>query len=562
MRKDSDNVRLLEPGEAPAKRKILVVEDNELNLEILSSFLEEKFDVILAENGEEGLKILGEHYRELSVVLLDICMPVCDGFEFLRRRNKDKLLSTIPVIVMTGSNSKDAEIQCLDLGAVDFIPKPYNFKIVMGRINSVIKLRESVLTLTAVEHDELTGIYTRQAFFYHAKTLLKAKAEERFHLIVADIRDFKLINSSYGDKIGDEVLCYLAKTYTKMFKDGLVSRYGSDQFVCMTYGDWDLSLETMKKLTEEIAENAPIPNLMIKYGVYEDVDTSLPISVICDRGFMAIRSIRDNYEHSIAYYTEEMNQKQMQDRALENRFESAISNKEFVAYFQPKYDVKTEKIVGAESLVRWINSDGSMVMPGDFIPLYERDGLIVRLDEYIFRHVCEFQRELMEKGQELLPISVNLSRASIHHIGVVDRYVEIVKETGIPFSCVSIELTETATLNNVKIRDFTERLVNAGFALHMDDFGSGYSSLITLSELPFNTLKIDKSLVDCIGQQKGRMVVQQVIILAHGLGMNVIAEGVETAEQVELLREMECDDIQGFYYSRPLPREEFIKKLG
>ena len=562
MRKDSDNVRLLEPGEAPAKRKILVVEDNELNREILSSFLEEKFDVILAENGEEGLKILGEHYRELSVVLLDICMPVCDGFEFLRRRNKDKLLSTIPVIVMTGSNSKDAEIQCLDLGAVDFIPKPYNFKIVVGRINSVIKLRESVLTLTAVEHDELTGIYTRQAFFYHAKTLLKAKAEERFHLIVADIRDFKLINSSYGDKIGDEVLCYLAKTYTKMFRDGLVSRYGSDQFVCMTYGDWDLSLETMKKLTEEIAENAPIPNLMIKYGVYEDVDTSLPISVICDRGFMAIRSIRDNYEHSIAYYTEEMNQKQMQDRALENRFESAISNKEFVAYFQPKYDVKIEKIVGAESLVRWINSDGSMVMPGDFIPLYERDGLIVRLDEYIFRHVCEFQRELMEKGQELLPISVNLSRASIHYIGVVDRYVEIVKETGIPLSCVPIELTETATLNNVKIRDFTERLVNAGFALHMDDFGSGYSSLITLSELPFNALKIDKSLIDCIGQQKGRMVVQQVIILAHGLGMNVIAEGVETAEQVELLREMECDDIQGFYYSRPLPREEFIKKLG
>ena len=562
MRKDSDNVRLLEPGEVPAKRKILVVEDNELNREILSSFLEEKFNVILAENGEEGLKILGEHYRELSVVLLDICMPVCDGFEFLRRRNKDKLLSTIPVIVMTGSNSKDAEIQCLDLGAVDFIPKPHNFKIVVGRINSVIKLRESVLTLTAVEHDELTGIYTRQAFFYHAKTLLKAKAEERFHLIVADIRDFKLINSSYGDKIGDEVLCYLAKTYTKMFRDGLVSRYGSDQFVCMTYGDWDLSLETMKKLTEEIAENAPIPNLMIKYGVYEDVDTSLPISVICDRGFMAIRSIRDNYEHGIAYYTEEMNQKQMQDRALENRFESAISNKEFVAYFQPKYDVKIEKIVGAESLVRWINSDGSMVMPGDFIPLYERDGLIVRLDEYIFRHVCEFQRELMEKGQELLPISVNLSRASIHYIGVVDRYVEIVKETGIPFSCVPIELTETATLNNVKIRDFTERLVNAGFALHMDDFGSGYSSLITLSELPFNTLKIDKSLIDCIGQQKGRMVVQQVIILAHGLGMNVIAEGVETAEQVELLREMECDDIQGFYYSRPLPREEFIKKLG
>ena len=430
MRKESDNIKLLEPGETSFKRKVLVVEDNELNRELLVSFLEEKFDVFSAENGEEGLKLLSEHYRELSVVLLDICMPVCDGFEFLRRRNTDKFLSNIPVIVMTGSHSKDAELQCLDLGAVDFIPKPYNFKIVMGRINSVIKLRESVMALTAVEHDELTGVYTRQAFFYHAKSLLKTRHGEKFHLIIADIRDFKLINSSYGEKVGDEILCYLAGAYTEMLKTGLVSRYGSDQFVCLTCDDYDLSPEAMAKIEEEIAENAPIPNLMVKYGVYQDLDKSLPVSVICDRGFMAIRSIRDNYECNIAYYTEKMKQKQMQDRSLENRFESAIRNKEFVAYFQPKYDVKTGKITGAESLVRWINPDGSMVMPGDFIPLYEKDGLIVKLDEYIFRYVCEFQRGLMEKGQELIPISVNLSRTSIHHSGVVERYVKIVEENG------------------------------------------------------------------------------------------------------------------------------------
>ena len=562
MRIDSDNERLLEPGEVHAKRKILVVEDNELNCEILSSFLEEKFEVLIAENGEEGLKILVEHYRELSVILLDICMPVCDGFEFIRRRNADRILSTIPVIVMTGSNSQDAELQCLDLGAVDFIPKPYNIKIVMGRINSVIKLRESVQMITAVENDELTGVYTRQAFFYHAKKLLKLKPDEKFHLVIADIRDFKLINSSYGEKMGDNILRYLAKVYTEMIKTGLVSRYGSDQFVCIAYGECDLSAETMMKLEKEIAGKAPIPNLMIKYGIYEDIDKSLPVSVICDRGFMAIRSIRDNYECSVAYYTEKMKQKQMRDRELENRFETAMSNGEFVAYFQPKYDVKTEKISGAESLVRWINPDGSMVMPGEFIPLYERDGLIVKLDEYIFRYVCEFQRERMERGQELLPISVNLSRASIHHSGVAERYMEIIKKNGIPFSCVPIELTETATLNRVVIRDFTERLVNAGFSIHMDDFGVGYSSLITLSELPFDTMKIDKSLIDGISQQKGRIVVLQGIILGHGLGMKVVAEGVESADQVELLREMECDDIQGFYYSRPLPKDEFIKKLG
>ena len=139
--------------------------------------------------------------------------------------------------------------------------------------------------------------------------------------------------------------------------------------------------------------------------------------------------------------------------------------------------------------------------------------------------------------------------------------MKIVEENGIPFSCVPVELTETATLNNVTIKNFTEELVNAGFELHMDDFGSGYSSLITLSELPFNTLKIDKSLIDCIHQCKGKMVVQQMIILAHGLGMKVVAEGVEIADQVKLLKEMECDNIQGFYYSRPLPMTEFVKRL-
>ena len=254
------------------RRKVLIVEDNELNREMLKATLEDEYDVLEAVNGEDGLQILSQNYKDISIVLLDVVMPVCDGFEFLRRRNTDKFLSTIPVIVMTGSNSKDAELQCLDLGAVDFIPKPYNFKLVMGRINSVIKLRESVMALTAVEHDELTGIYTRQAFFYHAKALLKAKAEEKFHLVVADIRDFKLINSSYGDKIGDQVLCYLARTYAKMMPHGLVSRYGSDQFVCLAYGDMDLSLDIMKRVTEEIAENAPIPNLMVKYGIYENID--------------------------------------------------------------------------------------------------------------------------------------------------------------------------------------------------------------------------------------------------------------------------------------------------
>ena len=552
---------LLKPGGTASKRKVLIVEDNELNREILSSVLSENFEVLMAEDGEEGLKLLAEHYRDLSVILLDICMPVCDGFEFLKRSQSDPLLASVPVIVTTGSNQPDVEIQCLDLGASDFIAKPYNSRVVIGRINSVIKLKESAQTLTAVEYDELTGLYTRQAFFYHAKTLIRLKPEENFHLIVADVRDFKLINSSYGEKVGDQMLCYLGRAFNKNHKLGLIARYGSDQFVCMTYGNIDLSPANVKGSLAKIAADAPVPNVRVKCGIYENIDKSQPISVLCDRGFLALKSIRDNYECNVAYYTREMNEKQNQNRVLENRFEEAIRDREFVVYFQAKYDVKTDKIVGAESLVRWINKDGSMVMPGDFIPLYERDGLIVRLDEYVFREVCRFQRDTMERGEELLPVSVNLSRASIHHSGVVERYVEIVKEYGIPPSCVPIELTETATLYNEQIRKFTDMLANEGFRLHMDDFGSGYSSLIILNELPFTTLKIDKSLIDYIEQDKGKKVVQQVINLAHGLDMDVIAEGVETLGQVKLLRKMECDNIQGFYYARPQPKDVYIEML-
>ena len=242
---------------------------------------------------------------------------------------------------------------------------------------------------------------------------------------------------------------------------------------------------------------------------------------------------------------------------MENEFDEAIRNEEFVVYLQPKYNVVTEEIAGAEALVRWKKKDGSMVSPGEFIPLYEKDGLIVRLDEYVFNKVCEIQKTLMRSGKKLIPISVNLSRASIHYENMILRYVHIVEENGIPFFAVPIELTETAALYNVQIKELTEKMVNAGFELHMDDFGSGYSSMTSLNQLPFDTLKLDKSLIDYIENSRGKEVIRHTIALAHSLGMQVLAEGVETASQVKILRELDCDEIQGFYYSRPVPWEEF-----
>lgn len=553
----SEMESILEPGGTASRRKLLIIEDNELNRKLLAELLEDSFDVMTAVNGEEGLKLLGENYRDISAVLLDVSMPICDGFQFLERIKGDVMLSSVPVIVITGSNRPEDEVRCLELGAVDFIRKPYNVRIVKGKINSVIKLRESAIVLSALEYDELTGLYIRQAFFHHAKTLMRFKQEEKFHVVVADVKNFKWINGTYGEKTGDQVLTYLGDTYKSHVHKGMVARYGGDQFVAIIYGDIKIRPEQVERAICEIEEKAPIPNLVVNYGIYEDVDKTLSLTLICDRAFLALKSIQDDYEHQFAFYDKEMGRKHSQERMMENGFDDAIRNEEFVVYLQPKYSVATEEIVGAEALVRWKKEDGTMVSPGEFIPLYEKDGLIVRLDEYVFRKVCELQRDHMKAGRKLIPISVNLSRASIHYENMIQRYVRIVEENGIPFSAVPIELTETAALYNMQIKELTEKMVEAGFELHMDDFGSGYSSMTSLNQLPFDTLKLDKSLIDYIENSRGREVIRHTIALAHSLGMQVLAEGVEKADQVEILRTLDCDEIQGFYYSRPVPWQEF-----
>lgn len=544
------------------RRKVLVVEDNDLNREILKAALADDYDVIEAINGEDGLQILSKYYKEISIILLDVVMPVCDGFEFLRRQKLDSLLSSVPVIVTTGSNSQEDELKCLELGAVDFITKPYNARIVKGRINSVIKLRESSMTLAAVERDELTGLYTRQAFYHHARTLMNFVSDDYFHVVVLDVADFKLINGTYGTKKGNEVLIYLSNAFRYYVREGLLTRYEGDQFLALFHDKHKVNKEKIEENMEKLMKNAPIPNVRIKLGIYEDADTSQQISIICDRALMAVKSIQNDYTKTIAFFTDEMNQTQLAQRQMENDFNDAIANKEFKVYFQPKYNAKTQKIVGAEALVRWQKQDGQLVSPGMFIPLFENDGLIVHLDEYVFKRVCEFQKRCFEKKQKVVPVSINLSRASIHYNNVVQKYVDIVKENKIPFDCVPIELTESAALYSSRVEQITNQLVQAGFMLHMDDFGSGYSSLTALNELKFTTLKIDKSLIDYINKNKGSKIVQQAINLAHGLDMKVVAEGVETKEQRDCLETMGCDEIQGFYYSKPLQEEDFIKRLN
>lgn len=548
----------IEFGNKLMKRKVLIIEDNEINQEVLSTILEDKYDIMRASDGIEGLKILEEHYSEISVILLDIMMPVCDGRQFLKIIKDDPILSSIPVIVTTGSDRNETEQECLELGAADFIVKPYNANITRKRIDNLIRLRESSITLESIEYDELTGLYTKQAFNHYFETLIRDVKYKKIHVIVSRVSGFNQINNIYGRNAGDNLLCYLAEEYKKNMRDGLIARVSGGTFVCVLCGDEDIDREYFLDNVKRITQNAPIPRLRVKYGIYENVDKSLSSSIIYDRACMAVKAIDENYEHNIAYFTDDMNQKVIRREKIENCFEDALDNNEFVVYYQPKFATTDEKMVGAEALVRWRKNDAFRFFPGEFIPVYEKNGMITKLDECVFRQVCAFQADRIKSGKDLFPISVNLSRISICADGTDEKYTRIASEYGVPLKYVPLELTESATINGELSARVAKRLAEIGFALHVDDFGTGYSSLASLNEIAFSTLKIDKSLIDCVNDEKGRKLVALTAKFAKCLNnMEIVAEGVETREQLEIIREMDVDIIQGFYYSGPIPPEKF-----
>ena len=273
---------------------------------------------------------------------------------------------------------------------------------------------------------------------------------------------------------------------------------------------------------------------------------------------MLFRSQREKY---YVFYNEMDHEKLLQNQQLEERFEDSLAAGEFEVWYQPKYSAASGKIVGSEALVRWRDTDGSLISPGRFIPLFEQNGMIAKLDEYMFRAVCKQQTQWLAKGHKIYPVSINLSRASLYYVDIIEKYKAIIQEYDIDPDYIQIEITESALDETNSIRELLEQFRNMGIRILMDDFGTGYSSLSTLNMQCFDTLKLDKSLIDHIGDKNGETLLYYVISMGQRLGLHITAEGVENKIQLEFLKVNHCDDIQGFLFSKPLPAVEFEKIL-
>lgn len=386
------------------------------------------------------------------------------------------------------------------------------------------------------------------------------------YLLSMDIHSFKIVNSICGVAKGDETLKWISDNILGVIGEkDLAGHINADRFAIYCAND-DISdvirkIEKINLQLQKVSNALKIPKIVPYFGVTR-WDPGKKVEEAYSEANFAKNRIKDRKDVLYQVYSQADTDKILEEKRMEDDFYKDLKAKRFEIWYQPKYDPKTNELVGAEGLVRWRDSSGNIIPPGRFIPLFERNGLIKVLDEYVFRTICEYQRKWQLEGKKIVPVSINLSRASLYFESVVKRYHDIAGRIGVKTELVPIEITESAAIDNDNIKGLADRFHSKGFPLLVDDFGSGYSSLATLNMKCFDTLKIDKSLIDYIGDLSGERLLTHTIALAKELGLYVTAEGVEKKEQVEFLKNIDCDSIQGFYYSKPLPVEEYEKLLG
>lgn len=396
--------------------------------------------------------------------------------------------------------------------------------------------------------------------YYKFKKRL-ADCSKTGYIVSLDISSFKIINSVCGVKKGDQTLKYLWEfVRTGIKPSDYAGHVYADRFVLFLPERTEQEVieitRTITHMLQFLTVDMEVPQLIPYFGIAK-MTPGDELEEIYSRSIAAKKKVKDRKDINYAFFNQADTEIMYNEKRMEDDFEQALQTGQFEIWLQPKFTPVVQDCVGAEALVRWRKPDGKLVPPGDFIPLFEKNGLIRTLDEYVFRKVCLIQKDWINLGREPLPISVNLSRASLYYNTVVDQYKWITEQIGINPQFVPIEITESAAVSNSDIKAIADKFYMAGFPLHMDDFGSGYSSLASLNTMHFETLKIDKSLIDYIGNYSGDRLLVHTIALAKELGMHITAEGVEDQKQVNFLKELNCDSIQGFVYSKPLPLKEF-----
>lgn len=548
-----------------AHKVILVVEDNVMNRTLLVTLLSDEYSVLEAENGEAALAVLQNHGEEIALILLDITMPVMDGYTFLSILKKNPAFSAIPVIVTTQSDSEEDEVSALSHGATDFVAKPYKPQIILHRVASIIRLRETAAMINQFQYDRLTGLYSREFFYQRVRENISQHPQLRYDIICSDIENFKLINDVFGITAGDQLLCGIAEMYRDMVGDqGICGRLNADQFVCLMGSRYDYVDELFIRAGERVNGLPNGKNVVMKWGIYTISDYELSVEQMCDRALLAARSIKGQYGKYFAAYDDKLRGELLRQQAILDSMETALAEEQFFVCLQPKYRLQDSNLAGAEALVRWKHPQWGIQSPAEFIPIFEQNGFITKLDQFVWDKTCSLLKEWEDKGYSSFPVSVNVSRADIYNTDIADILMDILKKYGLSPEQLHLEITESAyTENPGQIIETVSQLRRLGFVVEMDDFGTGYSSLNMLNRMPIDILKLDMKFMESETEMIAKQGILRFIMdLARWMGLQVVAEGVETKEQLSQLMEIGCDYAQGYYFMKPIPSEDYEKLLA
>ncbi len=553
---------------------VLLIEDNPGDARLIREMLAEEegspFELQFAERLSKGLEALAKGGPAL--VLLDLSLPDSFGLETFAKVYAHS--PAVPIIVLTGNDDQTVALSAVKGGAQDYLVKTRLDRELLLRSMqySIERKRYQVQLEHQANYDALTGLPNRNLLHDRMRQAVYAQRQPRSMAVAfMDLDNFKFVNDSLGHGAGDKLLKGMADRLRAVLREGdTVARLGGDEFVVILndQGSEEVIFRAMQRISAEIAQPMVIDGheltVTCSAGVSMFPQDGADFDTLLKNADAAMYRAKDHGRSNVQFYTSEMNERINERVALENALRRALERNELSLHFQQKRDLRSGALAGAEALVRWNHPEWGLLRPERFIPLAEETGLIVAIGEWVLHDACRQARAWLDRGLEPGRVSVNLSARQFRQEGLVRMVSRVLEDTGIEPARIELELTESMVMHNVSSAIATlHGLKSLGVALSVDDFGTGYSSLAYLKDFPIDTLKIDRSFVRDIGRGGDHegVIAQAVISLGHALHLKVIAEGVETDDQVRFLKRHGCDEVQGFFYGEPVPPAEHARLL-
>ena len=548
------------------KFNILIVDDNPNNVRLASKIINRAgYDPTPAPDGETALELIQE--KSFDLILLDIMMPGIDGFEVCRRiQENPNLQDRIPVIFLTSVTDIASIVKGFELGAVDYINKPIISKVLLARVETHLKLSHQQKKLEQIAIiDELTQLLNRRGFISVLKDRLKFHQRTKMTaaLLFIDLDHFKNINDSMGHDAGDELLKRVSAVLSSLIRDtDIVGRFGGDEFVIglLDIKSPEDAAVISDKIINEISKPFNIKGMEVFIGTSIGItyfpDDAEQLSSLIKNGDSAMYQAKKAGKNCYAYYEKKMEEKAKRKLLLDSSLHHAINNKEFLLLYQPQVLSGTGEVIGAEVLIRWQRPEQGMVSPAEFIPIAEKNGLIIPIGEFVLNEACRQTKYWHDNGLEKFTISVNFSVKQFQQRNIVEIIKNSIINSGLDPKFLNVEITESLFMDNIEetIRKLQE-LKDFGIESSIDDFGTGYSSLSYLQRFPVQHLKIDKAFVDNVVDDS--TIASAIINLGKSLNLHVIAEGIENQKQNDKLMDLGCHLAQGYLFGKPMTAGDF-----